>query len=165
MISTKRFLIVFALIFPPLFGLLYWEFSPFANPINDMQTRITLALLDPMLHPSSLQDHTIITPVNFHIIINKACNGIVPLLIYFALIWSYRRGIVDKVVWSVVGYGVVTLANTLRIWLVTKAVEYERESFEIAHDFFGNILLIATVLLLFVTFIKITKRITQNNLN
>lgn len=154
----KRFLIIFTFLFPLLFGLLYWEFSPLATPINEAQTNITLSLLDPILDPSRLHGHTIITPVNFHIIINKACNGILPLLIFFALIWSYRRGVVDKVVWSVVGYGVVTLANTLRIWLVTKAVEHERESFEIAHDFFGNILLIGVVLLLFVTFIKITQR-------
>jgi len=161
----KRFLIYFALIFPALFGLLYWDFSPLATLVNEAQTHITLTLLDPLLHPSSLQDHIIVTPVHFNIIINKACNGMIPILIFITLLWSYQRSVSDKIIGSIIGYLLLTLVNTLRIWLVTKSVEYERGSFEIAHDFYGNVLLIGAVLILFVTFIKISKRNNQNIFN
>ncbi len=154
----KRFLLLGPVLIGLFFILFYLDISPLARLLNELQTGLTLRILEPTLGSSVLRENIVYTPVDFRIIINKACNGMAVVLIYLGLIWAYPRGIIDKMVWSGIGYIILTLVNILRLYLVTLAVEHDRESFEIAHDFFGNVLLILIVLLLFVAFIKISKR-------
>lgn len=142
-----------------LFGLFYAPFVPVASVLNQMQTALTLRGLDLFLEPGQLQGIDIIINPHYKIIINQACNGMIPILFLWASILAYPAPLQHKLLWLIVGYVVFTVVNIVRILFVVFFVGQEagRGNFYWSHDIVGNALLMLTGLGLFVTFIKRAK--------
>jgi exosortase/archaeosortase family protein len=142
-----------------LFSIFYWESSPFSS-INYIQTNLTVFLTSLILPSELMSGHEILISSNYMLVIEKACNGIVPYLFVLASILAFPSSNEHKIKWLVIGYIVIVSINTFRIWLITKFVLHTQSSFSLAHDYIGNILLIATSLVIFVIFVKnIPKRV------
>lgn len=128
--------------------------------LNEAQTILTLTLLHPFLDPGQLQGIDIWINPHYKIIINKACNGMIPILLLFASILAYPSTIGHKIVWIFVGYLLFSLVNVARILLVVFFTEQEggQGNFYWSHDILGNIVLMMTGLGLFISFIKTSSR-------
>ena len=96
---------------------------------------------------------------HYKIIINQACNGMIPILLLCAAILAYPSRMTSKILWISVGYVVFSFVNVLRILLVVYFVKQEegQGNFYWSHDIMGNALLMGVGLGLFITFIKISK--------
>lgn len=156
----KRFVALYFLYLIILFVLFYTETSILASLVNDQQTKLTLFLLDMFLPPEQLQGIDIWINPQYKIIINRACNGIIPILFLFASILAYPSTLWYKIFWMSLGYIIFSLVNVFRILLVVYFVEQEggQENFYWSHDLVGNVLLMSVGLGLFIAFIKLSKK-------
>jgi len=156
----KRFIALYFLFLAILFTFFYADTNPLSTIINDAQTSLTLALLGLFLEPSQLQGIDIWINPNYKIIINQACNGMVPILFLFASILAYPSSLSYKFFWMFMGYFIFSLVNVLRILLVVHFVEQGegRGNFYWSHDLLGNSILMVVGLTLFVLFIKTSRR-------
>ena len=138
----------------------YTETSILSTLVNDQQTKLTLFLLDMFLPPEQLQGIDIWINPQYKIIINRACNGIIPILFLFASILAYPSTLWYKIFWMSLGYIIFSLVNVFRILLVVYFVEQEggQENFYWSHDLVGNVLLMSVGLGLFIAFIKLSKK-------
>ncbi len=160
----KRFIALYFLFLVILFTFFYADTSIVSGFLNDGQTKLTLFFLDIFLAPNQLVGIDIMINPYYKIIINQACNGMIPILFFFASILAYPSGIVHKIVWMVIGYLLFSVVNVIRILLVVYFVEGEggRGNFYWSHDLLGNSLLMVLGLGLFVMFIKTAKRTLKN---
>jgi len=156
----KRFIALYFLFLALLFTFFYADTFIVSNFLNDGQTKLTLFFLDLFLAEGQLTGIDIIINPHYKIIINQACNGMIPILFLFASLLAYPSGIMHKIIWMVIGYLLFSIVNVLRILLVVYFVEGEagRGNFYWSHDLLGNSLLMALGLGLFVLFIKKEKR-------
>ena len=156
----KRFVALYFLYLIILFILFYTEASILATFINTEQTKLTLFFLDIFLPTEQIQGVDIWISPQYKIIINQACNGIIPILFLFASILAYPSLLWHKVVWMGIGYLTFSLVNVFRILLVVYFVEQEggKENFYWSHDIIGNALLMSVGLGLFIAFIKLSKK-------
>lgn len=140
--------------------LFYSETSILASLVNEQQTKLTLFLLDMFLPPEQLQGIDIWINPQYKIIINQACNGIIPILFLFASILAYPSTLWYKIFWMSLGYIIFSLVNVFRILLVVYFVEQEggQENFYWSHDLVGNVLLMNVGLGLFIAFIKLSRK-------
>ena len=152
----KRFISYYFLFLAILFTFFYAQTNPLSTYINEVQTSFTLAMLGFFLDPSQLQGIDIWINPNYKIIIDHACNGIIPILFLYASILAYPSSLKQKAVWMVIGYLLFSFVNVLRILLVVYFVEQKggRGNFYWSHDLLGNIVLMVTGLSLFILFIK-----------
>ncbi|MEA1954712.1 MAG: archaeosortase/exosortase family protein [Campylobacterota bacterium] len=152
----KRFVALYFLFLVLLFTLFYADTSSISTFLNSGQTKLTLFFLDMFLAPGQLLGIDIIINPHYKIIINQACNGMIPILFLFASILAYPSGIAHKILWMLIGYLLFSIVNVLRILLVVYFVEGKggRENFYWSHDLLGNILLMVLGLALFIMFIK-----------
>ena len=127
--------------------------------VNDAQTSLTLMILEPFLKPGQLQGIDIMISPTYKIIITQSCNGMVPILFYFAAILAFPSKLWIKPFWMGAGYLIFTVVNVLRILTIVYFVELKggRGNFFWAHDIFGNFLLMVAGLGLFVLFIKTSR--------
>jgi exosortase/archaeosortase family protein len=155
----KRFVALYFLYLAGLFVFLYVESSSLSIALNTRQTELTLFLLEKFLSPGQLQGIDILINPHYKIIINQACNGMIPILFLYASILAYPSGILHKVLWMAIGYLLFVAVNVTRILLVVHFVEQEggRENFYWSHDILGNALLMAVGLGLFILFIKTSR--------
>ncbi len=144
-----RYLALLAL----LFAALYWEFSPVAEFLNHYQTKLTLFFLELGLKEGQLRGVDIMVNPHYKIIVTKACNGMIPILVLFSAILAYPVGWIHKAWWMFVGYTVVTSINIIRLLMVAHFVKRQPD-FPLYHDLFGNLLLMVTGLLLFYLFLR-----------
>jgi len=152
----KRFVALYFLFLGLLFTLFYAPTSVVSDMLNAGQTKLTLFLLDVFLKPEQLEGIDIWINPHYKIIINKACNGVIPILFLFASILAYPATWTHKILWISVGYVLFSVVNILRILVVvfvTEAGEGHAD-FYWSHDLVGNVLLMLTGLGLFVAFIK-----------
>jgi len=98
-------------------------------------------------------NHIFITPT-FALVIDKACNGLIPYLFFLASILAFPSTFRHKIKWAILGYLLLSLLNVLRIWFITQMVIQQKSNFSLAHDYLGNMLLVTTALILFITFIN-----------
>jgi len=156
----KQFVALYFLFLILLFVLFYLPSSEISSIVNDAQRKFTLYGLDFFLKPEQLQGTDIWINPQYKIIINKACNGVIPILFLVASILAYPASILHKLLWICIGYVVFTIVNVLRILLVVYATENGEGQGEFywSHDLVGNFLLMATGLILFVLFIKTSSR-------
>jgi len=156
----KRFIALYFLFLAILFTFFYANTSIVSTFLNEGQTKLTLFFLDMFLSTGQLQGIDIWINPHYKIIIDQACNGIVPILFLFASILAYPSGLAHKTVWMVIGYLLFSVLNVLRILVVVYFVEGElgRENFYWSHDLLGNTLLMGLGLGLFILFIKTSKR-------
>lgn len=160
----KRFTALYFLYLMILFTLFYAETSLLSSLMNEGQTNLTLFFLNILLAPEQLEGIDIWITPQYKIIINKACNGMIPILFLFASILAYPSTSLHKIVWMSIGYGVFSLVNVLRILLVVYSVEQEggRENFYWSHDLVGNALLMTVGLTLFIVFIKTSSQTAKD---
>jgi exosortase/archaeosortase family protein len=156
----KRFIVFYFIFLAILFTLFYAQTNTLSVYINDAQTSLTLTLLNIFLEPHQLQGIDIWINPHYKIIINQACNGMVPILFLFASILAYPSSFVHRFFWMIIGYAVFSFVNIVRILMVVHFVEQKegRENFYWSHDLAGNTLLMIVGLTLFILFIKTSKR-------
>ncbi len=152
----KRFIALYFLYLLILFTLFYTDISVLSNLANEAQTKLTIFFLKIFLSPGQLQGVDIWINPHYKIIINQACNGLIPIIFLFAAICAYPSTLWHKIYWMMTGYTVFTLVNVFRILFVVYFVEQKagRENFYWSHDLVGNALLMAVGLGLFIAFIK-----------
>jgi exosortase/archaeosortase family protein len=155
----KKFLLTYWLGTLLLLGLFYWEYSPFSSFINSYQTAITSLLTSFSLEEGMVLGNQILITQHYGLVIEDACNGMIPYLIFLASILAFPASHLHKLKWAMMGYVVISSVNIFRIWLITQFVMQEQSSFSLAHDYIGNTLLIFTGLILFVMFIKTRKTV------
>jgi exosortase/archaeosortase family protein len=154
----KSFLFSYWLGLALLFGVFYWNLSPLSFNINMVQTDLTAYFTSLTLADGMMEEYRILINEHYSLVIEKACNGMIPYLFFLASIIAFPSTIMHKVKWAVMGYIFISLMNIFRIWFVTQLVLQERKNFSLAHDYLGNGLLIVTGLLLFTWFVKSRKR-------
>lgn len=156
----KRFIALYFLFLVILFTLFYADSNIFSSTLNEGQTTLTLTLLDLFLDPGQLKGIDIWINSNYKIIINQACNGMIPILFLFASLLAYPSSLWHKIFWMGTGYIVFSLVNVLRILMVVYFVEQKegQVNFYWSHDFVGNGLLMGVGLGLFIAFIKTSRR-------
>jgi len=125
-----------------------------AEEVNSFQTNLTSHTISLLI--DNMEGNRIIINPHYSLVIEKACNGVVPYLFLLSSILAFPSTIKNRVIWATLGYVVITVLNIFRIWLITKLVEMGVDNFSLAHDFIGNAILILTSLLLFMGFIKST---------
>jgi len=150
----KKFITLYWLNIALLFAIFYWELSPIADIINSLQTDLTTYLTAQTLEDELMRGYEILINSHYSLVIEKACNGLIPYLFFLASIIAFPSTIIHKVKWALIGYILLTFINTFRIWLITQLVLSEVGNFSLAHDFVGNAMLIFTSLLLFILFVK-----------
>ena len=159
----KKFIALYFLFLALLFTLFYVDTSVISTTLNQGQTKLTLFGLNLFLKPEQLQGINITINPYYRIIINQACNGIIPILFLWASILAYPSTVWHKVLWMGLGYLLFTFVNVMRILLVVHFVEQEggKGNFYWSHDLLGNSLLMIVGLGLFVTFIKTSNKSLQ----
>ncbi|MEA1879124.1 MAG: exosortase/archaeosortase family protein [Campylobacterota bacterium] len=147
------FLLLFYIVF-------YAHTSIVSIALNEAQTNLTLFLLNIFLSPGQLQGQDIIISPVYKIIINQACNGMIPIIFLFASIAAYPAPLLSKLFWMLLGYVIFLMVNVIRILFVVAMTEQGEGQVEFywSHDIVGNALLMITGLALFVTFIKTSPR-------
>jgi len=156
----KKFIALYFLYLALFFTFFYANTSIVSHTINEEQTKLTLYFLNIFLGPDQLQGIDIWINSHYKIIINQACNGIIPTLFLWAAILAYPSTIWHKILWMVMGYLLFSLVNIFRILLVVHFVEQEggRGNFYWSHDLMGNTILMVVGLGLFVVFIRTVGR-------
>ena len=150
----KRFLLLYWLMIALLFLVFYWDLSPIATVINQLQTDIVTNLTSLTLPDNIMQEYEIVINRHYRLVIEKACNGMVPYLFLLASIIAFPSTIKHKIKWAMIGYILITAVNIFRIWLITQLVLEEVGNFSLAHDFLGNFILIFMAVFLFVFFVR-----------
>ena len=153
-----KFLLTYWMGIALFFGIFYWDVSPISLLINQQQTNLTSYLTSLTLPHEMMNDYRIFITNNYSLVIEKACNGMIPYLFFLASITAFPSTLWHKVKWAIMGYVIISIMNTLRIWMVTQLVLQERNNFSLAHDYLGNALLIVTGLMLFILFVKSRKK-------
>ena len=127
--------------------------------INDLQSSITLYLIDFLLDENQLKGIVVQINESYRILINNECNGLLPIIAILSAIFAYSTPIFYKIKWLIGVYVLYTLINVFRIWIIINiAYDYGKESFFWTHDIFGNILIISFGLLSFYLFTKNSKK-------
>jgi hypothetical protein len=93
----KRFVALYFLFLVLLFTIFYAPTTMLSTLLNDGQTALTLYLLGIFLTPEQLQGIDIWINPHYKIIINKACNGVIPILFLFASILAYPSTLIHKI--------------------------------------------------------------------
>jgi exosortase/archaeosortase family protein len=150
----RKFLLTYWLGIAFLFTLLYWEYSPVATIVNNYQTNLTSFITALSLPNGMMESHRIFITEHYALVIEKACNGMIPYLFFLASILAFPSTLIHKIKWAIMGYLFITSMNIFRIWFVTQFVMQGQKNFSLAHDYLGNGLLILTGLILFTSFIK-----------
>lgn len=154
----KKFLFSYWLGIALLFTLFYWDNSPFSLLINNLQTDTTAYLTSLLLPYGMMESHHIFISEHYALVIEKACNGMIPYLFFIASIIAFPSTVLHKMKWAIMGYFIIITMNVFRIWLVAQFVLEKQNNFSFAHDYLGNALLIFTGLILFTLFIKTRKK-------
>ena len=150
----KKFLFIYPLTLTLLFTIFYWDISPLANLINQWQVNLSSLLTSFTLDDSAMQNNHILINSTLTLVIDKECNGFIPYFFFLASIIAFPSSIKHKIKWAVVGYVILSIFNVFRIWFITQLVMSSQKNFSLAHDYLGNIFLVVSAILLFITFIK-----------
>lgn len=153
-----KFLLTYWFCIPLFFGLFYWELSPLSEYINQLQTDFTTYLTSLTLPSNMIENYNIPISNNYSLVIEKACNGLIPYIFFLAAIVAFPSTILHKFKWAILGYIVIIAMNIFRIWFIVELVLQEQSNFSLAHNYLGNILLLITGLTLFILFVKSRKQ-------
>jgi len=160
----KKFLFTYWLGIALLFAIFYWDYSPLSSTLNEFQTQITTFFTSLTLMEGMIQGHKIFITPYYTLVIEKACNGMIPYLFFLASIIAFPSTVAHKVKWAIMGYLFISAMNIFRIWFVTQFVLAEKSNFSLAHDYLGNGILILTGLILFTSFVKTRHKTIKMNL-
>lgn len=157
----KRFVALYFLFLVLLFTFFYADTSVVSTFLNETQTKLTLFFLDIFLEVGQIQGIDIWINPHYKIIINQACNGMIPILFLYASILAYPSSLWYKLVWMVIGYLLFSLVNVIRLLFVVYATKtgQGQEEFYWSHDLVGNAMLMLTGLGLFIVFIRTVRKL------
>lgn len=152
----KQFILLYFLFLALLFTLFYLPTSSFSSLLNQGQTNLTLYFLDFFLDTNQREGTHIAINPHYKIIITQACNGMIPILFFFASILAYPSTFIHKFMWVILGYILFSIVNVIRLLFVIYITKHGEGyvDFYWSHDLVGNALLMSTGLLLFILFIK-----------
>lgn len=149
-----KFLLTYFLSATFYFALFLWDASPISLEINQMQTNLTAHLTSLVLEEGMMNGTSIFITSHYSLIIEHACNGLIVYIFLLIFITMFTSTLAHKIKWSIIGYATITLINVLRIWIITLIVSMDKDYFTLAHDYLGNILLLATYIVLVLAFTK-----------
>ena len=152
--DSGQFIVRYLLYLMILFAVFYADTSWLSLAINTNQTNLTLLILNTFLDLGQLQGNDIWINSHYHLVVNKSCNGMIPILFLYASILAYPSSFFHKTIWMIIGYFILFTTNVIRILLVVYFVKMEgEENFYWSHDIFGNLLLLFVGLLIFMAYI------------
>ena len=152
---AQRFVFSYLIWLGLLFGLLYWDLSPLAHAPNEFLRLNLLKIMDAGLTPGQVRGSDIWINPHYKLMIEKACNGMIPVLMYLASIFAYPSSWRRRILWGIVGTVIMLILNVLRIFMVTWFVmQGGRENFSLSHDIFGNAIFMVAGLVMFYLFIR-----------
>ncbi len=152
---AQRFVFFYLLWLGVLFGLFYWDLSPLSAWPNEWLRLKLLAAMDLGLPEGQVRGSDIWINPHYKLIIEKACNGMIPVLMYLASIFAYPSSWGRKITWGAAGALVLLGLNVARIYMVTYFVmQGGRENFSLSHDVFGNAIFMVAGLGMFYLFIR-----------
>ena len=156
----KRFVTLYFIFLALLFTFFYAHTSVIADAVNETQTSMTLFFLEIFLDKGQLQGVDIWINPHYKIVITQACNGMIPILFFWASVLAYPASIVYKAVWMVGGYVLFSMMNVVRLLFVTHITQQGngQADFYWSHDLVGNFLLMITGLGMFLLFLKGAKK-------
>jgi exosortase/archaeosortase family protein len=156
----KRFVALYFLFLVFLFTFFYADTSVVSTLLNETQTKLTLFFLNIFLEADQLRGIDIWINPHYKIIINQACNGMIPILFLYASILAYPSSLWHKLLWMVIGYLFFSIVNVIRLLFVVYATKtgQGQEEFYWSHDLVGNAMLMLTGLGLFIVFIKTSRK-------
>jgi exosortase/archaeosortase family protein len=137
-----RYTLLYIILGPVLFGLIYFEdFSPLFF-LNDLQTDLTTLLVTYGVAffdlPITMQGPLMFFDNGAKLIIHYTCNAMTPILLYTAAIVSYPTWIKNKIIWLIGGYVALVALNLVRMLLVSYAVTIDPDYFHWAHNYIGR---------------------------
>jgi len=152
---AQRFVVMYLVWLGVLFGLFYWDLSPLSHVPNEWLRLRLLDVLKAGLAEGQVRGSDIWINSHYKLIIEKACNGMIPVLMYLASIFAYPSGWRRRILWGIAGSLILLGLNVARIFVVTEYVmRTGREGFSLVHDFGGNLLFMIAGLGLFYLFIR-----------
>ncbi len=152
---AQKFVIYYLLWLGVLFGLFYWDVSPLSHGINEFLRVKLINIIDAGLEPGRVKGFDIWINPHYKLVIEKACNGMIPVLMYLASIFAYPSSWSRRLLWAALGTVVMLTLNVIRIFIVTYfVIQGGRENFSLSHDIFGNALFMIAGLMLFYLFIR-----------
>jgi exosortase/archaeosortase family protein len=156
---AQRFVVMYLVWLGILFGLLYWDLSPLSHMPNEWLRLKLLGFMEWLLPPGQVRGSDIWINPHYKLIIEKACNGMIPVLMYLASIFAYPASWKRRLIWGAAGSVLLLVLNLIRIVVVTYVVmQGGRASFSLSHDIFGNALFMVAGLGLFYAFIRRSDR-------
>jgi exosortase/archaeosortase family protein len=152
---AQRFVFLYLMWLGMLFGLFYWDLSPLSFAPNEWLRLKLLAVMDLGLAEGQVRGSDIWINPHYKLIIEKACNGMIPTLMYLASIFAYPSSWSRRILWGIAGSLVMLILNVLRIYMVTFVVmQTGREGFSLSHNIFGNAIFMGAVLGMLYLFIR-----------
>jgi len=152
---AQRFVLFYFVWLGVLFGFFYWNLSPLAEFPNEFLRKGLLAILDAWLPAGQVQGPDIWINPHYKLVIEKACNGMIPVLMYLASIFAFPSSWRRRITWGITGAAVMLLLNIARVFMVTWFVmQGGRENFSLSHDVFGNAIFMVAGLVMFYWFIR-----------
>jgi exosortase/archaeosortase family protein len=152
---TQRFVVSYLLWLGILFGLFYWDLSPISHSINEFLRVNLIKILDAGLEPGRVHGFDIWINPHYKLMIEKACNGMIPVLMYLASIFAYPSSWTRRIYWAIAGTSIILVLNIVRIFIVVHfVIQGGRENFSLSHDIFGNALFMVAGLAMFYLFIR-----------
>ncbi|CAA6825777.1 MAG: Unknown protein [uncultured Sulfurovum sp.] len=153
----KKFLLIYLLALLFLFAIFYWDFSPIAKSINLWQVNLSSFLTSLTLPEEAMKENLIFINTQLTLVIDKACNGLIPYFFLLASIMAFPSTIKHKIKWAILSYLILSILNIFRIWFITKLVINSENNFSLAHDYLGNLFLVCSSMILFIAFIHTKK--------
>jgi len=156
---AQRFALSYLVWLGVLFGLFYWNLSPLSHAPNAFLREHLLQIMDAGLSPGQVRGSDIWINPHYKLMIEKACNGMIPVLMYLASIFAYPSSWKRRFIWGIAGTIIMLTLNVARIFMVTWFVmQGGQENFSLSHDVLGNALFMLAGLVMFYLFIRGAKK-------
>jgi len=150
----KNFTLLYPFFMVVLFFLFYIESNPIAIALNNFQTNLTTMAISQLLPSHLMEKNTIIITPHYRLVIEKACNGMIPFLMFLASILAFKSSLKRTILFAFGGYLILFFVNIFRIYIVSLMVLEDKTNFSLAHDYIGNLILLLTGVILFFWFTK-----------
>ena len=139
-----------------LYAVIYFEnFSPLVF-INTLQTDLSIYLTQLWISlfdmPIQMSGATLIYQHGLELEIVNECNGLAAFLFFMAAVLAYPAPIKIKIIWLILAYCILLIANTIRLdWILYHVIEHP-EDFKFIHEVVGRYVIAVIPLVLFYFF-------------
>jgi len=139
-----------------LYAVIYFEnVSPLIF-INTLQTDLSIYLTQLWISlfdmPIQMSGATLIYQHGLELEIVNECNGLAAFLFFMAAVLAYPAPIKIKIIWLILAYFILLIANTVRLdWILYHVIEHP-EDFKFIHEVVGRYVIAAIPLVLFYFF-------------